>query len=109
MSEKKELIRHFNDELRRNLTGGGAFMTLGVAALGPDLAERILDAIMMYDNFCQDSDPYEEREFGSVNVEGHKIFFKIDYYSADMTEGSADPSDPSVTKRILTIMLAEEY
>jgi hypothetical protein len=104
-----ELIRHLNDELRRNLTGGGAFMTLAVAALGPHLAERILDAIMLYDEFCRESDPYGEHDFGSVRIEGHTILFKIDYFSKDMTQASPDPSDPSVTKRILTIMLAEEY
>src|SRR3954451_24523961 len=109
MSGKKVLIGHFNDELRRNLTGGGAFMTTGVAALGPDLAERIFDAIMLYDDFCEASDPYGERDFGSVKVDGHTILFKIDYFSNDLTEASPDPSDPSVTKRILTIMLAEEY
>lgn len=109
MNCKSELIGHFNDELRRNLTAGGAFMTLGVAALGPDLAERVFDAITRYNNFCQDSDPYGERNFGSINVEGHAIFFKIDYFSNDMMHASPDPSDPSVTKRILTIMLAEEY
>lgn len=101
MSGKKELIRHLNDELRRNLTSGGAFMTVGVAALGPDLAERIFDAIMLYDDFCQDSDPYGERDFGSIKIEGRTILFKMN--------GSPDPSDPSVTKRILTILLAEEY
>ncbi len=109
MNGKTELIRHFNDELRRNLTGGGAFMTVGVAALGPDVAERIFDAIMMYDNFCEDSDPYGEGDFGTVKIAGHTILWKVDYHSADMTQGSPDPSDPSVTKRILTIMLAEEY
>jgi hypothetical protein len=109
MSCKNELIRHFNNELRRNLTGGGAFMTVGVAALGPELAERIFEAIMLYDDFCIDSDPYGERDFGSIKIEGHTIFFKIDYYTRDMTQGSPDPSDPSVTTRILTIMLAEEY
>lgn len=109
MNCKTELIGHFNDEMRRNLTAGGAFMTLGVAALGPDIAERIFDAIMMYDNFCKESDPYGERDFGSVKIEGHTIFFKVDYYSLDMKHGSPDPSDPSVTKRILTIMLADEY
>ena len=109
MNREKELIRHFNDELRRNLTGGGAFMTLGVAALGPDLAERIFDAIMLYDDFCEASDPYGERDFGSVKIDGHMILFKIDYFANDMTQGSPDPSDPSVTKRILTIMLADEY
>lgn len=109
MNGKLELIRHFNDELRRNLTCGGAFMTLGVAALGAELAERICEAIMLYDDFCHASDPYGERDFGSVKIEGHTIFFKIDYYSKDMTQGSPDPSDPSVTKRVLTIMLADEY
>ncbi|MET4320313.1 DUF3768 domain-containing protein [Bradyrhizobium sp. RT5a] len=109
MNGKTELIRYFNDELRRNLTRGGAFMTLGVAALGPDVAERIFEAITLYDSFCQDSDPYGERDFGSVKIEGHTIFFKIDCYSNDMMHGSPDPSDPSVTKRILTIMLSDEY
>lgn len=109
MSGKREVIRYLNDEMRRNLTGGGAFMTVGVAALGPDIAERVLDAIMLYDNFCMDSDPYGEGDFGTVKIEGQAIFWKIDYHSNDMTQGSPDPSDPSVTKRILTIMLAEEY
>jgi hypothetical protein len=109
MNRKLDLIRHFNDELRRNLICGGAFMTVGVAALGPEIAERICEAIMLYDDFCLDTDPYGERDFGSIKVEGRTIFFKVDYYSNDMRHGSPDPSDPTVTKRILTIMLAEEY
>lgn len=109
MSGKTDLIRYFNDELRQNLTSGSAFMTTGVAALGPDLAERIFDAITAYDDFCKDSDPYREHDFGSVKIDGHTILFKVDYFSNDMIQGSPDPSDPSVTKRILTIMLAEEY
>ncbi|MCC8957736.1 DUF3768 domain-containing protein [Bradyrhizobium sp. Pear77] len=109
MMAQKETIRSLNDELRRDLTRGAAFMTPGVAALGPDLAERIFDAITLYDDFCKDSDPYGEHDFGSLQVEDHTIFFKIDYFSKDMAMGSPDPSDPSLTKRIITIMLAEEY
>ena len=50
----------------------------------------------------------EEHDFGSFEAEGHTIFFKIDYYDDTLTVHSPDPSDPSITKRVITIMLAEE-
>jgi hypothetical protein len=37
------------------------------------------------------------------------IFFKIDYFDKTLAYHSPDPSDPSVTERVITIMLAEEY
>ena len=102
-------IRALNDELRRNLPDGHAIMTTGVAALGPEAVARIVKAIAVYDDFCHANDPHQEHDFGSFEADGHTIFFKIDYFNSTLTVHSPDPSDPAVTKRVITIMLAEEY
>jgi uncharacterized protein DUF3768 len=109
MKPTTQRIRALNDDLRRNLPRGHAVMTTGIAALGPEAVARIIKTISVYDDFCHATDPYEEHDFGSFEADGHKIFFKIDYFDKDLTYHSPDPSDPSVTKRIITIMLAEEY
>ena len=109
MTTKTETIRALNDELRQKLTLGTAFITAGVAALGPDAVARIVKTIAVYDDFCHANDPYEEHDFGSFAVDGQTIFFKIDYYDKRLTSHSPDPTDPSVTERVITIMLAEEY
>jgi hypothetical protein len=109
MNLTTERIRAFNDELRRNLASGHAVMTAGVAALGPEAVARIVKTIAVYDDFCQANDPYGELDFGSFEADGQRIFFKIDYLDKALTAHSPDPSDPSVTERVITIMLAEEY
>jgi hypothetical protein len=109
MTNKTEAIRALNDELRQNLSTGTALMTAGVAALGAEAVARIVKTIAVYDDFCHANDPHEEHDFGSFEVDGHTIFFKIDYYDSTLTVHSPDPSDPAVTKRVITIMLAEEY
>ena len=109
MTTKPETIRALNDELRQNLTTGTAFLTTGVAALGAEAVARIVKTIAVYDDFCHANDPYEEHDFGSFEVDGQTIFFKIDYYDKALAFHSPDPADPSVTERVITIMLAEEY
>ena len=108
-SMQTDRIRNLNDELRQNLSHGNAFMTPGIAALGSEAVARIVKTIEVYDDFCHANDPYEEHDFGSFEAEGHTIFFKIDYYDPTLTVHSLDPSNPFVTKRVITIMLAEEY
>ena len=109
MKPNTEHIRALNDELRRNLSAGHAVMTAGIGALGPEAVARIVKTIAVYDDFCRANDPYEEHDFGSFEADGQLIFFKIDYYDKALTAHSPDPSDPSVTERVITIMLAEEY
>ncbi len=109
MNPTTERIRALNDELRRKLPNGHAVMTTGVVALGPEAVARIVKTITLYDDFCHANDPYSEHDFGSFGADGHMIFFKIDYYDKDLAYHSPDPSDPSVTERVITIMLADEY
>ena len=88
---------------------GHAVITTGIAALGPEAVARIVKTVEVFDDFCHANDPYHEHDFGSFEADGHVIFFKIDYFDKDLTYHSPDPSDPSVTERVITIMLAEEY
>jgi hypothetical protein len=109
MITKHERVRALNDELRRFLSGQVAVITPGVASLGQEAVERIVKTIAVFDDFCHDNDPHEEHDFGAFDADGCRIFFKIDYYDKTLTRHSPDPMDPSVTKRVITIMLAEEY
>lgn len=109
MPSNTQAIRRLNDELRQTLLGGLAVITPGIAALGQEAVQRLVQTIAVFDDFCHENDPYEEHDFGSFEAEGQTVFFKIDYYDKTLTAGSPDPADPEVTERVITIMLASEY
>jgi Protein of unknown function (DUF3768). len=69
----------------------------------------ILHRRFQYDAFTPDNDPYEEHDFGKIEYDEQVIFWKFDYYDLDLSMMSPDPSDPAVTARVLTVMLADEY
>src|SRR5580704_10349708 len=108
-SAQTDRIRTLNDELRKNFSKGHAVMTTGIAALGPEAVARIVKTVEVFDDFCHANDPHQEHDFGSFDADGHTIFFKIDYYDSTLSRHSPDPADPTVTERVITIMLAEEY
>lgn len=109
MQENTSEIRAINDHFRQSFSGGKAFITPGVAALGAEAVSRIVQTVAVFDDFSHANDPHQEHDFGAFPAEGTTVFFKIDYYDKSMTCGSPDPADPSVTERVITIMLAEEY
>jgi hypothetical protein len=109
MDAKTQRIRELNDDLRQHLIGGLAVITPGVAALGHEAVARIVKTIAVFDDFCHANDPHEEHDFGAFEVDGNRLFFKIDYYDSSLSQHSPDAADPSVTERVITIMLADEY
>ncbi len=82
-------------------------ITRGVAAL--DCIDAVLEAVRSYSTFNANNDPYGEHDFGSFTVAGERLFWKFDYYDSDMQMASLDPSDDTITVRVLTIMLVDEY
>lgn len=115
-------IAELNDRFRKStltldpvaISLGKKVMTSGIRGLGMAATLEIAEHVAAFDTFTADNDPHGEHDFGSFEHDGHKIFWKIDYYDrasfgtgADM--GSDDPADPAKTLRVLTIMLASEY
>lgn len=100
---KVVMISMLNDKFRKS--GFGVTLTCGVQSV-EDLP-GLLKAIREYDNFTEDNDPYFEHDFGSLVWNGDKVYWKIDYYNETL-DGWADPLTKEC-KRVLTVMLAEEY
>jgi hypothetical protein len=84
-------------------------MPPGIRALPHALQSRIANQVQTFTAFTPDNDPHGEHDFGAFTIEGRKVFWKIDCYAPDMVHGSENPADPAATRRVLTIMLAEEY
>lgn len=55
------------------------------------------------------NDAHGERDFGQMTFRDIPVWFKIDYYDLDLEYGSEDPSDASITRRVITIMLPSDY
>lgn len=111
MTDVLKTIQRLNDQFRSQIVTHrqGAFITSGVAALGQEAVERIIRTVATFDDFCRRNDPFSEHDFGCFDAEGSRIYFKIDYYDRDLADLSLDPADPTVTVRIITVMLAGEY
>jgi Protein of unknown function (DUF3768) len=106
---KADRIRLLNDNFRTTFCGGRVLTTAGVAELPLDVKARLFLAVQSFSNFTNANDPHREHDFGAIELQGERYFFKLDYYDIDCRFGSEDPSDPEKTTRVLTIMRADEY
>ncbi|MFL5665916.1 MAG: DUF3768 domain-containing protein [Ktedonobacteraceae bacterium] len=68
---------------------------------------RLVTAVRQFNTFTPDNDPYGEHDFGAIRWHEEKTYFKIDYYDQQL-QYWCDPSSEEY-RRVLTILLAEEY
>ncbi|QDG94601.1 DUF3768 domain-containing protein (plasmid) [Rhizobium sp. NIBRBAC000502774] len=102
-------IRELNDVFRTTWVTGTVLFTSGIQNL-PDITQsRIVEAAQGFDAFTPDNDPHGELDFGAVSIERYKVFWKTDYYDPTTQYGLEKPANSAATKRVLTIMLADEY
>lgn len=107
--EKTAKIRRLNDMLREGAIEGAVMIIGALAKADPAELVAVAHKVMTYADFDDDNDPHNEHDFGSFELKGQCYMWKIDYYDLDMKGGSPDPSNPDVTKRVLTMFYAEDY
>ena len=124
--EQTARIARLNDMARQAIgVACTAVATVGFLSLSAFDQSRVRELIETYDAFDEDSDPHDESDFGCVyqlgdgqwtterprvcDDERERVFWKLDYYDHDLRFGSEDAANPAVTRRVLTIMLADEY
>jgi hypothetical protein len=124
--EQTAQIARLND-LARSAMGVActAVATVGFRSLPASDQSSVRELIETYDAFDEDNDPHGERDFGTIyqlgdgrwtterprlsDNEHERVFWKFDYYDRDLRFGSEDAANPAVTRRVLTIMLSDEY
>jgi len=95
MSGKRtDAIRALNDAFRKDpWRRGKVVMTQGVNIIPGGFAYKALEAVQKFDAFTEENDPHGEHDFVSVEVDGHLVFGKIEYYDKEVEYGSPDSSD----------------
>ena len=124
--EQTARIARLNDMARSAMgVACNAVATVGFRSLSASDQSSVRELIETYDAFDEDNDPHGERDFGTIyqlgcgrwtterprvrEDERERVFWKLDYYDREMRFGSEDAANPAITRRVLTIMLSDEY
>lgn len=101
--EKFQEMARRNDIARQ--LGLNVVLTNRAAEL-PD-KEELLYAVRSFDRFTQKDDPYGWHDLGRFIWHDQSVLWKIDYFDPELKR-FMDPLSPTC-KRVMTVMLAEEY
>jgi hypothetical protein len=110
---KSQKIAMLNDAFRKNLSlymfTGQVVTTTAIAELPMNEKASIFKKVQNFNNFNDYTDFHCKHDFGLLDHNGEKILWKIDCCDNSLIFGSEDAFDPSLTKRILTVMFGYEY
>lgn len=124
--EQTARIARLNDQARQAMgVACTAVATVGFRSLPDADQSSVRELIETFDAFDDDNDPHGERNFGTIyqlvcgrwtterppsrDDERERVFWKLDYYDRAMRFASEDAANPAITRRVLTIMLSDEY
>jgi uncharacterized protein DUF3768 len=78
-------IAELNDRLRQHGTGNGRVMvTRSIRDLGPEFELAALLKVRGFDAFTADNNPHGERDYGSFDLKGRRVLWKIEYYDPSL-------------------------
>ena len=126
LTRQRERIARLNDLARQAMgVACTAVATVGFRSLPEADQSCIRELIETFDAFDEDNDPHGERDFGTIyqlgngcwtterprlrDDERERVFWKIDCFDHELCFASEDAADPAITRRVLTIMLSDEY
>ena len=124
--EQTARIARLNDQARQAMgVACTAVATVGFTSLPETDQSCVRELIETFDAFDENNDPHGERDFGTIyqladgrwtterpqlrDDERERVFWKLDYYDRQMEFASEDAANPAITRRVLTIMLSDEY
>ncbi|SNR70963.1 DUF3768 domain-containing protein [Paracoccus sediminis] len=108
LDEGADLIRAATVTVAPDLRGS-IILTPGIAAEGIAFVQEAVVACAVDRNFTESNDPWADHSFGTLDVQGKRIWWKIDLYDADCSGGAENPADPAETHRVVTILFPSEY
>ena len=110
-----------NDAFRAHVCGGAPYppgaglrsrliCTATVAAEGGAFVAACCKAVVAQTEFPAEDDPDGLHDFGSIEAQGRRVWWKIDLYADETLHwGSERPDDPARTVRVLTILFPEDW
>jgi Protein of unknown function (DUF3768) len=73
------MIAELNDQLRRGDHRLGKWVTSEIVSnSSSEEQQELFRLVRTFDNFTPENDPYGEHDFGAVEFDGEKWYFKID-------------------------------